>query len=53
MKHNKYENNPDYRAKVDAQDALEENKEQERIDAIQKELHLYIEEDLRLEKTKK
>ncbi|MBU2540379.1 MAG: hypothetical protein KJ593_00595 [Candidatus Omnitrophica bacterium] len=48
-KYHKYENDPDYRAKIDAQDEEEERIEQERIESIQAQMQQYIEEDLRLE----
>ncbi len=49
MKYHKYENDPEYRAKIDAQDTLEEKKEQDRIESIQAQMQQYIEKDLRLE----
>ena len=49
VKYHKYENDPEYRAKIDAQDEEEERLEQERIEAIQEEMDAFIEEDLKLE----
>lgn len=52
IKYHKYETDPKYRAKVDAQDEQEEKIEQERIQAIQKQMQQYIEKDMELEKNK-
>lgn len=52
IKYHKYENDPEYRAKIDAQDEEEERIEQERIKAIEEEMREYIEEDLELEESK-
>lgn len=48
-KYHKYERDPEYRAKIDAQDEEEEKKEQERMRAIEEEMYKYIQKDLELE----
>jgi hypothetical protein len=49
LKYHKYETDPAYRAKVDAQDEKEEKFEQEKILAIQKQMQQYIEDDVAAE----
>lgn len=53
VNYNKYKNDPAYRAKIDAQDELEEKKEQERIMAIEEEIKNYINKDMELEESNK
>lgn len=48
-KYLRYERDPVYRAQVNAQDELEEKKLQERINAIVKEMKLYIDQDMAFE----
>ncbi|MEW6008615.1 MAG: hypothetical protein AB1629_03170 [Candidatus Omnitrophota bacterium] len=50
VKYHKYETDPVYRAKIDAQDEQEEKREQEMILSIQKRMQDYIVKDMELEK---
>jgi hypothetical protein len=53
LKINKYEHDPEYRAKVDAQDEEEENKEQEKLKAIEAKMKDFIVQDLKVEQKDK
>lgn len=51
--YNRYENDPDYRAEVDREEELADQKEEERIAAVRKELAAWLEEQIEREETAK